>query len=326
MNNHEFTKNKRKINLSSNLILLIILIFIVLLLSFISKGKFMSYLNIISMLKNMVIGGIIAIALTPLMITRNVDISFGSSLSLATVVMALLYNLGTNLWLTLFIGVVTTTLVGFINGFMITKFNLNPLIFTIAMMSILLSLAMVFTEMSIPMFPKELYWFAGAEIFQVPLLIWLLLIWGILYWIVMRFTSVGRRIYAIGGSPIISRLYGIKTNKIKIILNTFFGFGVGIASIAIISLSGAGNPFHGLYMPIPILSAVVLGGVSFMSAGRGSIIGTVLGLLIVYSLFNGLSSMGIHTFYIQIIQGVVLISVVAAYEIKDRNSRTEASS
>jgi len=325
MNDQVLVKNRKKISISSNLILLIILIFIILLLSIVSRDNFLSYINIIYMLKNMVIGGLIAIALTPLMITRNVDISFGSSLSLATVVMALLYRSGINLWITLLAGVTLTTLVGFINGFTITKFNLNPLIFTIAMMSILLSLAMVLTEISIPMFPEELYWFGSAKFLQVPLLIWLLLLWGLLYWVVMKFTGVGRRIYAIGGNPTVSRLYGIKVNNIKIALNTFFGLGVGIASIVMISLSGAGNPYHGLYMPIPILSAVVLGGVSFMSAGKGSILGTVLGLLIVYSLFNGLSGIGMHSFYIQVVQGLVLISVVAAYEIKDRNKRKDTS-
>jgi ribose transport system permease protein len=282
--------------------------------------EFITYSNIISMLKNMVLSGIIALALTPLMIARGVDISLGSSLSFSSVVMATLYNNGVNLWLVLFLGLIITTSVGFINGFMIERFNINALIFTLGMMAILQSLALVVSDMdSISMLTDELYWFGSVKFLKIPLLVWILIVLIFVYWITLRFSRAGRNMYAIGGNPTVSTLFGIRIKKIRIILYTLFGTAVGVSTIVMISLSGVGNPYHGLKLPLPIISAVILGGVSFMSEGSGSIWGTVLGMLIITSIFNGMSVLNIPSFFIQSFQGLALILVVATYEIRDRN-------
>ena len=140
-------------------------------------------------------------------------------------------------------------------------------------------------------------------------------------WIILRFTQVGKRIYAIGGSPDISNLFRIKVGKIQIILYTISGFLVGIATIVFISLSGVGNPYHGTNLPFLILSGVILGGISIMSVGTGSVWGTVIGLLIINTLFNGLSVSNVPSFYIRIIQGLLLILVVVLYEFRSRNKK-----
>ena len=313
--------NNKKVKLSNNLILLIVLIGIVIFFS-IAEREFISFNNISSMLKNMVIAGVIALGLTPLMITRGVDISLGSSLSFTSVVMAIVYNMGVNIWLILLLGLAITTIIGFINGFFITKYNINALIFTIGMMAILQSLALVASDLeSIPILPDELYWFGTANFLKVPVLVWCFIILSLIYWVVLKFTIAGRWIYAIGGNPHISNLFGIKVNKIKLLLHTLFGVSVGFATIIMISLSGVGNPYHGFQLPLPIISGVILGGISFMSVGSGSVWGTVIGLLIVNSIFNGLSVMNVPSFYLQSLQGLIFISVVAAYEIRDRNKK-----
>ena len=313
--------NNKKVKLSNNLILLIVLIGIVIFFS-IAEREFISFNNISSMLKNMVIAGVIALGLTPLMITRGVDISLGSSLSFTSVVMAIVYNMGVNIWLILLLGLAITTIIGFINGFFITKYNINALIFTIGMMAILQSLALVASDLeSIPILPDELYWFGTANFLKVPVLVWCFIILSLIYWVVLKFTIAGRWIYAIGGNPHISNLFGIKVNKIKLLLHTLFGVSVGFATIIMISLSGVGNPYHGFQLPLPIISGVILGGISFMSVGSGSVWGSVIGLLIVNSIFNGLSVMNVPSFYLQSLQGLIFISVVAAYEIRDRNKK-----
>jgi ribose transport system permease protein len=309
----------RNMRLSNNLILLIVLAGIFLFFSLMNR-EFITYSNIASMLKNMVLSGVIALALTPLMIARGVDISLGSSLSFTSVVMATLYNNGVNLWAVLILGLIITTSVGFINGFMIERFNINALIFTLGMMAILQSLALVVSDMdSISMLTDELYWFGSVKFLKIPLLVWILIVLIFVYWITLRFSRAGRNIYAIGGNPTVSTLFGIRIKKIRIILYTLFGTAVGVSTIVMISLSGVGNPYHGLKLPLPILSAVILGGVSFLSEGSGSVWGTVLGILIITSIFNGMSVLNIPSFFIQSFQGLALILVVATYEIRDRN-------
>ena len=306
--------------ISNNLILVIITV-IIFLFFVLMDERFVSYSNIIPMLRNLVVFGILALALTPLMISRTVDISYGSNLSLTVVIIATLYNIGLNQWIAILIGIGISTIIGFINGTIIESLNVNPLMFTIGMMAILQSITLVISTRAVGMLTDELYWFGTVKLLQIPIVCWILLLLIFIYWIMLKFTRIGKRIYAIGGSPRISRLRGINVKKIRITLHTFLGLSVGLASVILIASSGVGHPYHGLNLTLPIISGVVLGGVSFMSVGKGSVLGTMLGILIIGLIFNGLSVLNVQSFYIQTIQGVILISVVASYEIRDRNKK-----
>jgi ribose transport system permease protein len=314
-------KAGRNARLSNNLILLMVLAGIFIFFTAINR-EFFSYGNMVTMVKNMVLSAVIALAITPLMIARGVDISLGSSLSLTSVVMAVLYTKGLNIWIIIIFGLLITTAVGFINGFMIEQFKINALLFTLGMMAILQSLALVVSDMeSIMILTDELYWFGSVKLVKVPLLVWVLVIFAVIYWLMMRFSRAGRKIYAIGGNPVVANLFGIKVKKIRIILYTLFGTVVGVATIIMVSLSGVGNPYHGLRLPLPIISAVILGGVSFMGEGTGNIPGTILGMLIISAIFNGFSVLNIPSFFIESFQGLALILVVATYEIRDRKRK-----
>ncbi|HEB32959.1 MAG TPA: ABC transporter permease [Spirochaetes bacterium] len=280
-------KGTRNARLSNNIILLMVLAGIFIFFTSIDR-EFLTYGNMITMVKNMVLSAVIALAITPLMIARGVDISLGSNLSFTSVVMATLYNNGVNIWLIIILGLVLTTVVGFINGFMIEQFKINALLFTLGMMAILQSLALVVSDMeSILILTDELYWFGTVKLLKIPLLIWVLAVIAVILWLMMRFSRAGRKIYAIGGDPVVANLFGIKVKKIRIILYTLFGTAVGVATVIMISLSGVGNPYHGLRLPLPIISAVILGGVSFMGEGTGNIPGTVLGMLIISARESG---------------------------------------
>jgi ribose/xylose/arabinose/galactoside ABC-type transport system permease subunit len=315
-------KAGRRARLSNNHILLMVLAGIFIFFTLMDR-QFFSYGNMITMVKNMVLSAVIALAITPLMIARGVDISLGSSLSFTSVVMATLYNNGVNIWLIIILGLVITTVVGFINGFMIEQFKINALLFTLGMMAILQSLALVVSDMeSILILTDELYWFGSVKLVKVPLLVWILAVFAVIYWLMLRFSRAGRKIYAIGGDPVVANLFGIKVKKIRIVLYTLLGTVIGVATIIMVSLSGVGNPYHGLRLPLPIISAVILGGVSFMGEGTGNIPGTILGMLIISSIFNGFSVLNIPSFFIESFQGLALILVVATYEIRDRKRRT----
>ena len=317
----ESLNSKKRINLNDAVILLIIFAVLILFFSLMNR-EFIAYNNISSMLKNMVITGILALGLTPLLIARGLDISFGGSLSLVTVIIALLYERGISIWLTLLIGVVVATAVGFINGILIEKFDLIPIILTLGTMAILQALALVLSEgRSVAMLTDQLYLFGTKTFLKIPLPLLVLIVLIIVYWFILSLTKTGRTIYIIGANPKVALLSGIKVKKVKILLYTFMGFSVGLASIIVISLTGVGMAYHGARIPLPTLSAVLLGGIS-LAGGSGSVWGTLIGILIVTVIFNGLSVLNVQSYFIQIFQGLALVIIVAMYEIRNKRKAT----
>jgi ribose/xylose/arabinose/galactoside ABC-type transport system permease subunit len=318
-------KKKRKgFKLTDTIILLGILIALVVFFSLMNP-QFIAYNNISTMLKNMVLTGVLALGLTPLMIARGLDISFGSSISMISVIMALLYTFGgMNLWLTLIIGVLIATFIGFLNGVIIEQFNLIPIILTLGMMAILQALALVFANTfaetySILMLTDQLYYFATRTFFKIPYPLLVLIVMTIVYWFILTRTKVGRTIYLIGANPAVAKLSGVKVKKVKILLYTFMGLATGIGGILIVAITGVGMSYHGAKLPLPTLSAVLLGGISLMG-GSGSVWGTIIGVLIVTIIFNGLSVLNVPSYYIQLFQGLALIIIVAAYEIRNKRA------
>ena len=318
-------KKKRKgFKLTDTVILLVILIALFVFFSLMNQ-QFIAYNNISTMLKNMVLTGVLALGLTPLMIARGLDISFGSSISMISVIMALLYTFGgMNLWLVLIIGVLIATFIGFINGLIIESFDLIPIILTLGMMAILQALALViantFAETySILMLTDQLYYFATRTFFKIPYPLLVLIVMTAVYWFILAKTKVGRTIYLIGANPTVAKLSGVKVKKVKILLYTFMGMATGIGAVLIVAITGVGMSFHGSKLPLPTLSAVLLGGISLMG-GSGSVWGTIIGVLIVTVIFNGLSVLNVPSYYIQLFQGLALIIIVAAYEIRNKRA------
>ncbi|OQA23011.1 MAG: Ribose transport system permease protein RbsC [Actinobacteria bacterium ADurb.Bin346] len=319
MDGKSLEKKKSNFKLSDTLILFIALVVIVVVFTAI-RSEFFSYDNISTMLKNMVMTGILALGLTPLMIARGLDISFGASISFTGVLMAYLYNLGIGLTFSLIIGVIAAVIIGFINGLLIEKFDLIPIILTLGMMSILSALGLVLSKgQSISMLTDPLYYFATKTFLKIPISLFILIIFIIIFWFIMTFTKVGRTIYIIGANPKVATLSGIKVQKVRILLYTFMGLAAGIASIVMVSMTGVGNPLAGAKMALPVLSAVVLGGIS-LAGGAGSVWGTIIGVLIVSVIFNGLSVSNVPSYFIQVFQGLALILIVSLYEIRNQRA------
>jgi len=311
----EKIKKKNKIKISDTLILFIVFIILFTVFAFANK-QFISYSNISSLLKNLVITGILAIGLTPLMIAGGIDISIGSAVSLISVVIAILYDMGIPLWVSLLAGVVLGSFIGLINGYFIERFNLISIIFTLGMLAILKSIAFVLSDSeAIGVISDGMYNFAFNSFLKIPKPLLVLIGLVFICWIFMRFTRTGVRIYAIGSNIETAELFGIKVKKIRIILYIFAGFTVGIATIVAVAVTGVGTPIQGINILLPTLSAVVLGGIS-LTGGSGSIFGTILGVLIISVLFNGLTILNLQSFYIRTIQGIALILVVITYELR----------
>ena len=306
--------------ITTNTSLFLFLGFLIILFSFTSE-HFLSSYNITSLLTNISYSGIAAIVLTLVMISRGLDISIGGVIGLTTVVVSALYSQSDPLpiWLILTIGLGTGAVVGLINGWCITALDMDPIITTLGAMAITRGLAYVISDsQSILMFEDTTDFISNGVIFNVPIPIILFALTAIIFSIVLHKSKFGRSIYAIGANEVSASLSGISVNKTKMILYVFTGMAASISGIILLGQTSVGMPQHGIGAELEVITAVLLGGTALIG-GKGTIYGTIAGVLILGVLFNGLTISGVRYVHLQIFQGLLLLVAVATYEIKTRN-------
>ena len=306
--------------ITTNTSLFLFLGFLVILFSFTSE-HFLSPYNITSLLTNISYSGIAAIVLTLVMISRGLDISIGGVIGLTTVVVSALYSQSDPLpiWLILTIGLGVGAVVGLINGWCITVLDMDPIITTLGAMAITRGLAYVISDsQSILMFEDTTDFISNGVIFNVPIPIILFALTAIIFSIVLHKSKFGRSIYAIGANEVSASLSGISVNKTKMILYVLTGIAASVSGIILLGQTSVGMPQHGIGAELEVITAVLLGGTA-LSGGKGTIYGTIAGVLILGVLFNGLTISGVRYVHLQIFQGLLLLVAVATYEIKTRN-------
>ena len=308
------------IKLSTTSSLFIFLGFLIAVFS-ITSEHFLSPYNITSLLTNISYSGIAAIVLTLIIISRGLDISIGGVIGLTTVVVATLYSQNDPLptWLILIIGLGTGAIVGFINGWCITALDMDPIITTLGAMAITRGLAYVISDsQSILMFEETTDFISNGVFFNIPIPIILFMLTALICGVVLHKSKFGRSIYAIGANEVSASLSGISVNKTKMILYVFTGMAASISGIILLGQTSVGMPQHGIGAELEVITAVLLGGTA-LSGGKGTIYGTIAGVLILGVLFNGLTISGVRYVHLQIFQGLLLLVAVATYEIKTRN-------
>ena len=306
--------------ITTNTSLFLFLGFLVILFSFTSE-HFLSPYNITSLLTNISYSGIAAIVLTLVMISRGLDISIGGVIGLTTVVVSALYSQSDPLpiWLILTIGLGVGAVVGLINGWCITVLDMDPIITTLGAMAITRGLAYVISDsQSILMFEETTDFISNGVIFNVPIPIILFALTAIIFSIILHKSKFGRSIYAIGANEVSASLSGISVNKTKMILYVLTGIAASVSGIILLGQTSVGMPQHGIGAELEVITAVLLGGTA-LSGGKGTIYGTIAGVLILGVLFNGLTISGVRYVHLQIFQGLLLLVAVATYEIKTRN-------
>lgn len=306
--------------ITTNTSLFLFLGFLVILFSFTSE-HFLSPYNITSLLTNISYSGIAAIVLTLVMISRGLDISIGGVIGLTTVVVSALYSQSDPLpiWLILTIGLGVGAVVGLINGWCITVLDMDPIITTLGAMAITRGLAYVISDsQSILMFEDTTDFISNGVIFNVPIPIILFMLTALIFSIILHKSKFGRSIYAIGANEVSASLSGISVNKTKMILYVFTGIAASVSGIILLGQTSVGMPQHGIGAELEVITAVLLGGTA-LSGGKGTIYGTIAGVLILGVLFNGLTISGVRYVHLQIFQGLLLLVAVATYEIRTRN-------
>lgn len=287
------------------------LILIVIIISVMSPN-FLTLNNLLNVLRQVSINALIAFGMTFVILTGGIDLSVGSILALTGAVTAGLMASGMDPLLAMFLGLLLGAILGAINGVIIAKGKVAPFIATLATMTIYRGLTLVYTE------GKPISGLGDSQAFQmlgkgyffgIPVpVVTMAIAFGVLYFILKK-TTFGRRVYAVGGNEEASRLSGISVDRIKIYVYSLTGALAALAALILTSRLNSAQPTAGSMFELDAIAAVVLGGTS-LTGGRGWIVGTLIGALIIGVLNNGLNLIGVSSFFQQVVKGAVILVAV----------------
>lgn len=285
---------------------------ILLVLTILSPDAFARPANLINILKQASINGILATGMMFVIISGGIDLSVGSIVALSGVMAAHFAHPGEYpLIVPIVIALGVGALVGFFNGLGVAYGSIPPFIVTLGTMTIVRGVALIAANGQ-PVFgvTKEFEALAGGFVFKtIPnLVIYFVVITLILAFVLTR-TVFGRRVYAIGGNETAAKVSGISVERIKLAVYTLCGFLAGIAGILLASRIISGNPTSGQAYELDAIAAVIIGGVS-MSGGAGKWYGTVIGALMMAVISNGLDILNVSSHFQLVIKGLIIIVAV----------------
>jgi len=349
---------KRVINAigTDNLTLIFALVILIFLVTVVSGwfgltggDKFFSWQNLMnSLAQSIVIVGLLAVGQTVVIVGGALDISVGSVASMGSVVAAsVLVAVGTvgalgifptsNVFFAVLAGILTGSVAGLINGFIVTKLRVNATIATLGTLAAFAGFAFLLAPDGKPIgvvTQPAFTWLAqgrfltnlpipdlgGTKWVGIPVLTVIFLIVTILFHVLMRYTTFGRSIYALGGNPTAARLAGINLDRLRIIMFVLSGSVAGLTGVLLTSRTTSGNPVNGTGLELQAITAVFLGGAA-TSGGKGTIFATFLAVLLVGVLNNGMNLLGFNTFVQKVALGFLLVAAVALSQL--RQARAE---
>ncbi len=289
------------------------------------SDRFLSGGNLSLVLQQVAVVGVIAIGQTLVILTAGIDLSCGMVMALGGIVMTKFANdLGLPTPLAIACGVGVTTLFGLVNGLLVTRLKLPPFIVTLGTLNIAFAITQLYsnsqTVTDLPPLMTALgntFLVGGTEVsFGTVLMLALY----ILAWFVLRETAAGRHVYAVGNNPEATRLVGIPTQRVLMSVYVIAGMFYGIASLLSVARTGVGDPNAGQTENLDAITAVVLGGTSLFG-GRGVVLGSLVGALIVGVFRNGLTLMGVSSIYQVLVTGILVILAVAADQLSRKGAR-----
>lgn len=282
---------------------------------------FLEWRNVINVARQISINSILAAGMTFVILTGGIDLSVGSALAVAGVISVWLTTKGVSDIVAVLAGIATGGLCGALNGVLIAKFKLSPFIVTLGALTYLRGLAYVTTG-AYPLIKSDLGFgfLGGGSVGPIPWPVIIAILVFVVSYIILKRTVFGRRIYAIGGNEQAARLSGINVDRMLIWVYTISGICTGIAGIIFSARLLSAQPMGGDGYELDAIAAVILGGTSF-TGGRGSIVGTIIGALIIGVLNNGLVLMDVPFFYQLIIKGAVIIIAVLLDRVRVARSR-----
>jgi ribose transport system permease protein len=288
-----------------------------------SNPAFATLSNINGILLSTAVIGLLAVGTTFVIITAGIDLSIGTGVTLTSVLTAYaMKNLGFPVWLGILVGVGTGALIGLINGLNITFLQLPPFIATLAMMLIAKGLALVISGTA-PIYVSGIGNFEKVALgsiiprWNTPNAVVILFVSAIIASFVLNRTILGRYTFSIGSNEEATAISGINVRKWKIIVYVVGGIFIGMAGVVLTSRLGSAQPALGQGYELEAIAAVIIGGTSLFG-GRGSILGTVIGALILSVLINGLRIMSIQQEWQPVVVGLVIVFAVYTDSLRRR--------
>jgi ribose transport system permease protein len=285
-----------------------------------ATSAFLSFRNLLNVLDQVTVLGILSVGMTAVIILGGIDLSVGSVLAFSMMIMGWLsHDMNLPLAIAAVLALLIGAFCGWVNGLLVTRAKLPAFIATLSMMTIARGLANIITDgRQIVGYPDWFDSFATLRYFGfLSLTVALAIVLVVASWIFLRYRAAGRALYAIGGSAEVARLAGIRVRQMTTWVYVASGLLSGLAGIVLASRLDSSQPSAGLGYELDAIAAVVIGGAS-LSGGVGGIGGSVVGVLIIGVLHNGLNLTGVSPFIQQIIIGVVIALAVSSDTLRRR--------
>ncbi len=283
------------------------------------SDRFFTVDNLLNQGRMMTEAGIIAVAMTFIIVSGGIDLSVGSTLGLSAIVLGMAWkDAGLPLPLAMLLAVVVGGICGLLNGYIIIKSKMPPMIATLGTLALYRGLAEGLSQArSVRGYPEWFYTLGQGEVGGIPTQLWLLAAIAIAGAIVLAFTTFGRVTYAIGSNETAGRFAGMPVERAKLLIYTFSGLMAGLAATIFVSRVSTTRSDMGTGIEMDVISAVVLGGTSIFG-GRGTMTGTLLGLVLIQTLKNGMTLAGIKGDGTIIVIGAILILTILGSNLFDR--------
>jgi ribose/xylose/arabinose/galactoside ABC-type transport system permease subunit len=263
--------------------------------------------NLVTVVRQISINGILAVGVTFVILTGGVDLSLGSVVALTGVVTATCSGLPAPVAIAF--GILSGLLCGAVNGLVVTRGRVASFIVTLGMMTIARGLALVVSKGRPVSIQGDSIKQLGGDIAGIPVPVVLLVVVALLAWVFLTRMRVGRHIYAVGGNEKAARAAGVGVENTKLLAYAVCGALAGLAGVVLAARINTGQPNAGVAYELDAIAAVVIGGTS-LSGGVGGVGGTMLGALLMGVINNGLDLLGVNSYYQQIIKGLIIVGAV----------------
>lgn len=283
---------------------------------------FFRFNNLMNLMQYCSVSGIAACGFMLVILSGALDLSVGMVSALSSVYAARATEITGIWWFGMLIGVLTGITCGCLNGILVTKMRVNPLIATLGTNSIFQGIASLENKaVGIPIYNEQFKFFGQGYIFggKVPVIVVIMIVSFILFHIILTYTKFGREVYSVGGNAQASYVSGINVMNTRFKIFLICSTMCGLSGVLFGALTGTGVPNANINLAMDSTSATILGGAS-LGGGRGKIIGTVVGVLMMATITNGLTILGISTFYQMIARGSILLLAVYLDSLKDRKA------
>ena len=285
----------------------------------VTTDNFFSADNFLNIARQVSINAIIAIGMTCAILTGGIDLSVGAVMALSGTLMAGMMVNGVPPAAAIPLGLGVGLAFGLFNGFFVAYAGMPPIIVTLATMGIARGIALIYTGgYPIDGLPEMFAFFGRGSVLGIQTPIITMFIFYILAYLLLDHTPIGRYIYAIGGNEEATRLSGVRVSRYKLLVYSLSGLMCALAGLVLSSRLMSGQPNAGVAFEMDAIAAVVMGGTS-ISGGRGSIIGTLIGAMMLGVLNNGLNMMGVSPYVQNIIKGLIIL--FAIYISRERRKK-----